>query len=184
MCNIYLMYYTDGETNIQDTCGDNAYPQYEKLIPTEAEIKPPPIKSDDSASKNPQHHDMEANPHSSHNVEPVVDNSQQSDGKNRKPSKNRAKQQKTGKKDDDYEDTERSRSKNRLYNEDYPSLYDIDSIIDYEDFEYPRTGSLPSSSLSFNPNTKNDNTKPAKYILKPQKTSKFFTELNFVCSSG
>jgi hypothetical protein len=185
------MFYTDGEKNIQDECGGTMYPQYEKLIPIEAEIRPPPIKMDDTKGQAPpQHHDMEANPHNSHQTQPVlVDNYPQTDGKNRKPSflnsaQDRVRQQQRPEiKDDYYEDIERSRSKNRQLGGDLtnqnPVFYDLDSIIDYDDLEYPRTGSLSSSLLPFNLKTKTDDLKVLKaqgvqYILKSKTTSKLF----------
>ncbi len=58
MCNVYLMYYTDGEDNIQDSCGGSAYPSLEELIPDESLIKPPK-PANEKDNKPMQHHEMD-----------------------------------------------------------------------------------------------------------------------------
>ena len=57
MCNVYLMYYTDGDDNIQDTCAGSEYPSLEALIPEESLIKPPKA-ANEKDDKPIQHHEM------------------------------------------------------------------------------------------------------------------------------
>ena len=61
MCNVYLMYYTDAEENLQDVCSGSSYPSLESEIPDESFIRPPkPTLNGNDNSKTPmQHHQMD-----------------------------------------------------------------------------------------------------------------------------
>lgn len=45
MCNIYLMYYTDDITDVQDTCSGHIFPQLESIMPEDSTEKPNPPDS-------------------------------------------------------------------------------------------------------------------------------------------
>lgn len=45
MCNIYLMYYTDDISGVQDTCSGNSFPQLESIMPEDSTQRPNPPDS-------------------------------------------------------------------------------------------------------------------------------------------
>jgi hypothetical protein len=138
MCNIYLMYYTDNTEDVMPTCTGNYYPQLENIIPAESEQKPPPPLSFGSSGDNSNkdamsHHEMEGS--KMHHDIPSNNRQQQ-------PPKNSLSSLLFNNDDyyntDDIETVEKSRSKNRNYNN-KPSnndvlgtsdLYDSGSLLD------------------------------------------------------
>jgi len=138
MCNIYLMYYTDNTEDVMPTCAGNVYPQLENLVPAEGEMKPAPPSSftsnEDSNNKDAMsHHEMEG---SKMHHEIPNNNRQQQQSKNSLSSLlfNNDDYYNT----DDIETVEKSRSKNRNYNNKASSndalstseLYDSGSLLD------------------------------------------------------
>ena len=169
MCNIYLMYYTDSEEDVGESCAGNEYVSLENEIPVESLSPPPKIVNTNDNSKPALHHEMEGSRMNSKNDK--FKQQQQQKNKNGKlykvpdlssiynnyallkQKKPILKQNDQQSSDEYYEDVESARSKDRYndnFNIDYNNQDDYggNSFFDsVNDFDYSALDPASTSSL-------------------------------------